>query len=555
MKQIEKDKGQIFISAQLTQLEAIEQIVKLAKDSQLDEEFYKSTAPYITILSTAQDIDEVQAVLLSLLVEICASNRRATLCNIARYVGSASVGVIKYQSKIDNMASRHLLRKHSQNEYSVPSDVIKALTDNIKYERKPCKCKNVMDFFQRFQKIYQLKFVKEITYDLFIEELNQLYIENAHLEYVKELKKFGLNFEDEIILTFFCRSLAIKGEEVIALRHLYSFSETADDSDEMAFLFKEGEHQLLKKKLIEYNWDDGFREREYYRLTSLARKRLLKGFSISIGQHSEHDYMTYRSIVKKEMFYDDVVATQVAKLAGLLGRESYKQIKRRMKKSGMRCAFTCLLYGSPGTGKTESVLQLAQQTGRNIMQVNISEIKSMWVGESEKNIKAIFDRYREISCTSRVTPILLFNEADSIIGKRREGAVQAVDKMENSIQNIILQEMEILDGIMIATTNLEQNLDSAFERRFLYKIKFPVPSVNTRSQIWKSMIPELSESESLIMATKYDFSGGQIENIARRYAIDNVLHGASSNRIERLCSYSDGERIDNSSNRKIGFVI
>ena len=555
MKQIEKDKGQILISGQLTQLEAIEHIVKLAKDSQLDEDFYRTTTPYTSILSTAHDIDEVQAVLLSLFVEICASNRKATLCNIARYVGSTAISVIKHQDKIDNLVRRHMLRKHSPNEYSVPSDVIKALNNNIKYERQPYRCDNVMAFFQRFHKISQMKYMKDLAYDLFVEELEQLFAENKHLDFIKELKKLGLIFEDEIILTFFCRCLAMKGDEVIALRHLYPLFETAIYSDEMAFLLREGEHQLLKKKLIEYNWADGFQEKEEYRLTTLAKRKLLKGFSLSIGQHNAHDYMAYRSIVKKEMFYDEGVAMQVEELAELLARDRYKQIKSRMKKNGMRCAFTCLMYGAPGTGKTESVLQLARQTGRNIMQVNISEIKSMWVGESEKNIKAIFDRYRELSCSSRVTPVLLFNEADAIIGKRREAAVRAVDKMENSIQNIILQEMETLDGIMIATTNLEQNLDSAFERRFLYKIKFTVPSVNTRSQIWRSMIPELSESESFIIAAKYDFSGGQIENIARRYAIDNVLHGASSNRLERLCSYSDGERIDNSSTRKIGFVI
>lgn len=113
----------------------------------------------------------------------------------------------------------------------------------------------------------------------------------------------------------------------------------------------------------------------------------------------------------------------------------------------------------------------------------------MWVGESEKNIKAIFDRYREHVKNSKVAPILLFNEADAVIGKRREGAEKAVDKMENSIQNIILQEMETLDGIMIATTNLEQNMDKAFERRFLYKIKFNKPSVEARMNIWRSMIP------------------------------------------------------------------
>ena len=82
-------------------------------------------------------------------------------------------------------------------------------------------------------------------------------------------------------------------------------------------------------------------------------------------------------------------------------------------------------------------------------------------------------------------PILLFNEADAIIGKCQVGAERAVEKMENSIQNIILQEIEQLDGILIATTNLAENMDKAFERRFLYKVKFEKPDLACRSQIGK----------------------------------------------------------------------
>ena len=177
----------------------------------------------------------------------------------------------------------------------------------------------------------------------------------------------------------------------------------------------------------------------------------------------------------------------------------------------------------------------------------------MWVGESEKNIKALFDNYRNKVRESKLTPILLFNEADAIIGKRQEGAERAVDKMENSIQNIILQEMETLDGILIATTNLAQNMDKAFERRFLYKIKFTKPTIEARMSIWREMIPTLSEVDTHALAVKYDFSGGQIENIARHYAIDNILHGSSSNVLETLSIHCDNERLEKKEQRKIGF--
>jgi SpoVK/Ycf46/Vps4 family AAA+-type ATPase len=187
------------------------------------------------------------------------------------------------------------------------------------------------------------------------------------------------------------------------------------------------------------------------------------------------------------------------------------------------------------------------------MVVDVPRIKSKWVGESEKNVKALFDRYSEQVKKSKQTPILLFNEADAIIGIRKNGAENAVDKMENSLQNIILQEMETLDGIMIATTNLQQNMDKAFERRFLYKIKFDKPTEEARASIWRSMIPELSDLDVHTLASKYDFSGGQIENIARHYAIDNILHGQSEDVLSMLICHCDNERLDEKDKRKIGF--
>ena len=129
-----------------------------------------------------------------------------------------------------------------------------------------------------------------------------------------------------------------------------------------------------------------------------------------------------------------------------------------------------------------------------------------------------------------------------------------MDKMENSLQNIILQEMENLDGIMIATTNLQENMDKAFERRFLYKIKFDKPTEEARANIWHTMIPELSDLDVHTLASKYDFSGGQIENIARHYAIDNILHGHNEDVLSMLIRHCDNERLDSKEKRPIGFA-
>ena len=106
------------------------------------------------------------------------------------------------------------------------------------------------------------------------------------------------------------------------------------------------------------------------------------------------------------------------------------------------------------------------------------------------------------------------------------------------------QEMENLDGILIATTNLEGNLDSAFERRFLYKIKFETPDATVRAKIWQEMIKDLTEAEAEHLAKIFDFSGGQIENVARKYAISGILYGAGAKpRLKQLVDYCKSEQL------------
>lgn len=113
--------------------------------------------------------------------------------------------------------------------------------------------------------------------------------------------------------------------------------------------------------------------------------------------------------------------------------------------------------------------------------------------------------------------------------------------------------METLDGIMIATTNLTQNLDPAFERRFLYKICFDKPDAQVRKQIWQQMIPALSDQDYSVLADKYDFSGGQMENVARKYSINTILYGNPEDKLSVITSYCDSEKLEKSVRRVVGF--
>jgi SpoVK/Ycf46/Vps4 family AAA+-type ATPase len=135
--------------------------------------------------------------------------------------------------------------------------------------------------------------------------------------------------------------------------------------------------------------------------------------------------------------------------------------------------------------------------------------------------------------------------------KRKSIGSGNVDQTENAIQNIILEEMENLDGILIATTNLTENLDKAFERRFLFKIRFEKPTLEAKTNIWKDKIPALSEADAAKLASSYDFSGGEIDNIVRKALMQEVIAGEAPtmDALQKLCSE---EKID-THNVRIGF--
>lgn len=319
-------------------------------------------------------------------------------------------------------------------------------------------------------------------------------------------------------------------------------------------LLRNVEHRIMTDGLVEHRSEDGIADTSRYRLTDNTKRNLLSEMKLTACEEKLSGVLSHKDLAGKRMFYTEEIKRQVDELSNFLLPEQYAKIHERMKQRGFRQGFACLFYGGPGTGKTETVYQLARQTGRDIMVVDVPQIKSKWVGDSEKNIKALFDKYRELVKRAKVAPILLFNEADAIIGMRKSGATNAVDKMENSIQNIILQEMENLDGIMVATTNLEDNMDSAFERRFLYKIKFDQPNPEVRKHIWQQMIPELCEDDACTLASEYEFSGGEIENIARKYAISAVLYGEQHSALTSLQQECSNEKIRaKHTHKKVGF--
>lgn len=537
----------------------MEKVVEELKDSQLSKEFFKKAAPHIRYVSKKLDMTQEQSVLMSLFIDKSDHNP-IYISELTEYMKCRTVRIIRYMPDIDELERRGLVRcsrSERRLSYRVPIEVINAFKNNENYIPRNIHDLTCSDLFAELQDIFMERDDCELTYEGTVEKVKYLLECNRHLVFTSRILSYRFDDDDLCLLILFCHLFVNNTDDRIRFHDIEFLYKDTRRFSRLKCRLQCEEHILQEEKLIEFSGEDGFKDRDTFKMTSEAKSFLFPELKIPSMDNDKKrgDMIRHEDISPKQLFYDKSITAQIQELGGLLDEKHYKDVCSRLKANGFRSGFTCLFYGAPGTGKTETVLQLARQTGRDIVQVNVSEIKSMWVGESEKNIKNLFDLYRQKVKEMAIAPILLFNEADAIIGKRQEGAERAVDKMENSIQNIILQEMESLEGILIATTNLAQNMDKAFERRFLYKIKFTKPTLEARTAIWKSMIPSLSEEIAHALANKYDFSGGQIENIARHYATDNILHGAKAGELTTLTEHCDNERLEKDGiKRRIGFV-
>ncbi|MBI1823792.1 MAG: ATP-binding protein, partial [Nitrospirae bacterium] len=179
-------------------------------------------------------------------------------------------------------------------------------------------------------------------------------------------------------------------------------------------------------------------------------------------------------------------------------------------------------------------------------------------GVSEKNVKMIFTRYKEIATGLKNPPVLLLNEADQFLHKRIS-ASKGVDHMYNQMQNIFLEQMEQFNGILIATTNLVDNMDSAFSRRFHYKVEFNRPGLEERVKLWRALLPEkapLSGDVDLsILAKKYDLSGGQLALVIRSAAIGAARRGTELCQQDFIsaCEEEMAGNFDEKAKVKVGF--
>ena len=539
----------------LTLLQAIETVAENSRDSKLSDEFMKTVKNEVDFLAQKYGITERQAVLFAVCMDEGPNN--VDFRDIASHLDINRIASLALSSDIDALVHRRLLRYRDVKEgdsFNVSAAAIRCLKHKEVYQLPSIKGLDCPAMFELLEQWFQDLDDTAVDSMELSQELQELFDANPQLNFVKKVRQQELCAASELLLVKFCYYLICKDDEDIRFNQMEDVYRSSAEFARAKGSLRKGTHALQKQKLIEFLCVDGIADTTRFKLTEDAKRDLLAEMNLNATEEHLADVIEPEKLPPKTMFYTQTVQHQVDELNQFFAPEQYAKIRERMQERGFRQGFTCLFHGGPGTGMTETVYQLARATGRSIMTVDVPSIKSKWVGDSEKNIKALFDRYRSLVQRAETAPILLFNEADAINGIRKAGAESAVDKMENTLQNIILQEMETIDGIMIATTNLTENLDSAFERRFLYKIRFDKPDATVRGKIWQQMIPELNASDAAILAEHFDFSGGQIENVARKHAINSILYGTADEMLPVLESYCRCEQLNNNMTRKkIGF--
>jgi hypothetical protein len=242
----------------------------------------------------------------------------------------------------------------------------------------------------------------------------------------------------------------------------------------------------------------------------------------SVGRRLSLRLGTYGTVVQRKARFaelvlpDDVIDTLRDMIAMVRERAQILERWGFQRHLGISRGVAGLFSGEPGTGKTMAASVVASELGLELVRIDLSAVVSKYVGETEKNLGRIFDEAQDAHA------MLLFDEADSLFGKRTE-LKTAQDRFANLEVNYILQRMESFDGVSVLTTNAESAIDPALQRRLNFRIRFPEPEPEERARLWRQLLPPQAglhdRVDFLALAERFEMTGGYIKNAVVRAAV------------------------------------
>ena len=480
--------------------------------------------------------------------------------DIRQFFEVKSMVLIPLKKEFDKLVTdRYLLPSGRRCDcYEIADCVVESITSGKKFNPEDLNDPN----FDRYKFVHEIsELIEQRSNDDFstralFEKSSELEERFADMAFVQQVRKLINDIEDRVMFYEICDDFLSHGETGIncTLKDMY---EHPSARFRIARKLMDEKHDLQTLELVDLLPERMFSETGL-ELTEKGKKLFLENdFELFASTKKRNQKLVYPDqISEKQMFYDNELEHQLRLFRQNLEEDKFSELQKRLEEKSMPKGMVALFHGLPGTGKTETAMQIAKATGRAVCHVDISAAKTCWYGESQKLVKRIFTDYKQLCEKEKLKPILLFNEADALLSNRQNignnGGSSSVAQTENAIQNIILEEMEKLDGIMIATTNLIDNLDPAFERRFLFKIRFNNPTLEAKQSIWKSKLDWLSDEDCRVLAEHYNFSGGEIDNVVRKITMSEVLDGTRPDLagIEELCRH---EKIGSKETSGIGF--
>ncbi|HEF6272190.1 TPA: ATP-binding protein [Campylobacter jejuni] len=397
------------------------------------------------------------------------------------------------------------------------------------------------DEFARIQLYERLSFIQKSAYNSEIK--NQIKLYEKHIkERLKKskfynvladiFKEYNLEHKEQIIfLALLKEEYALSNESSIS-REMNSLLSLISEND----LERHKNKKLLQENapllnLIEYDeYLNAFGDisKSFFIIDEILQRIInfepKQSKKIKIGSVLKDQDIF--ELIEPSTDINDIIMPENTKelLENILKQQDKKVLERLHSwgiKSNKNIEAKIIFYGPAGTGKTMSALAMAKSMKKSVLSFDCSKILSKWVGESEQNVRKIFDTYKNIVQTCKQSPILLLNEADQFLSTRVDGS-SGSDKMHNQMQNIFLEQIERFSGVIIATTNFLENLDSAFSRRFDYKIEFKKPDFKDRLKIWEKFLPKKALFEKdfdINILSNYELSGAQILMVVKNTAL------------------------------------
>lgn len=480
-------------------------------------------------------ITHEQTVFFSCISEL-SFQKTVSIDALSKHMGCSSLKLVTMLQDVEALEKKGYVqkvikaraRKYSYNDfgYNVPHNVIEALRMNDRSLLDQATKFDLPGFLKHISDMVEERQSKSLLTEQLMREVEFLTSSNLNMPFIQ--------FVDSTLsspagkCTIFCVAYSrLKGAFCLSLER-FSNALFDDLVDQLEYCqeIAAGTHELIRKGMLK-SGDSEFDGDKTISLEHRAAKVLYQDYpALLLPDPAAKGATSWRSFKRKKLYYPAELMEEVKELQDVLQPGRFRNYRKALLKSKLSSGVTAIFFGAPGTGKTETVYQIARNTGRDVCMVDLSQTKSKWFGESEKRVKQIFVDYSEMLKNTDREPILFINEADGLFSRRTgvNGASQSSDQTLNTMQNILLQSLEGFEGILIATTNLTGNLDRAFERRFTFKMDFPKPDVGVRMSIWKSKVPKLSEAEAARLAEKFDLTGGEIDIQVRQVILKRVLN-------------------------------